>query len=191
MVQTRRQRKLAGDELKPDAPDAEEEVKERLSLYGRLLRRFPLATNGVQAGFLSFTSNLLAQHLKGSPALDYAPALRFALISALVVTPVSTVFFTIVGSFKLKTPASLTLDFFVGGPVLNCAFIAALHLLQGDGVGVVAATLQSRAFWTDMVLGSNKVWLPAKVAMYTLVPMECSRGVRRIHESKMSHRPAL
>ena len=36
----------------------------------------------------------------------------------------------------------------------------------------ILGVLRSRAFWVDMVLGSNKVWLPAKVAMYSLVPPE-------------------
>ena len=55
----------------------------------------------------------------------------------------------------------LTLDFFVGGPVLNCAFIAALKLLEGGGSDDVVEVLMSRGFWVDMVLGSNKVWLRA------------------------------
>lgn len=140
-----------------------EEKKVRLSLYGRALRKFPLIVNGLQAAFLSATSQLLSQSLKGTaPAnFDYTPTAQFALISAFVVTPVSTVFFNIVGRFQLKTPASLTLDFFVGGPVLNCAFIAALKLLEGGGSDDVVEVLMSRGFWVDMVLGSNKVWLRA------------------------------
>ena len=182
MVQTRSQRTAAANDgtttkqrkapAKATAPDADDEPKDRTSLYGALLRRFPLAMNAVQAGALSAASQLLSQRLKGAAALDFAPALQFALISAFVVTPVSTVFFTIVGKFRLRTPASLALDFFVGGPFLNCAFIAALHGLQGQDLAFIFGVLRSRAFWVDMVLGSNKVWLPAKVAMYSLVPPE-------------------
>ena len=154
------------------ASDAEEE-KVRLSLYGRTLRRFPLLVNAFQAALLSASSQLLAQYLGGTApaAFDYAPAAQFALISAAVVTPVSTFFFACVGKLQLKTPASLALDFFVGGPVLNCAFIAALHLVQGRGTDAVVESLTSKAFWTEMVLGSNKVWLPAKVVMYTVIPV--------------------
>ncbi|KAH8056437.1 hypothetical protein JL721_10037 [Aureococcus anophagefferens] len=102
----------------------------------------------------------MVQTGSGAAALDFAPALRFALISA-VVTP-ETVFFTIVGKFRLRTPASLALDFFVGGPFLNCAFIAALHGLQGQDLAFILGVLRSRAFWVDMVLGLKRSRRPRR-----------------------------
>ena len=142
-----------------------------VGLYDRALATYPVATNAAQAGLMSFASALASQSLAGIPLdeLDYEKPLHFGAVAALVVAPLSLVFFNFVEN--LSVPAKLLFDLVVGGPVLNVGFVAALGLLRGQSLESIVATVSSvDQFWVALVLASNKVWLPAKVFMYGFLP---------------------
>ena len=142
-----------------------------VGLYDRALATYPVATNAAQAGLMSFASALASQSLAGIPLdeVDYEKPLHFGAVAALVVAPLSLVFFNFVEN--LSVPAKLLFDLVVGGPVLNVGFVAALGLLRGQSLESIVATVSSvDQFWVALVLASNKVWLPAKVFMYGFLP---------------------
>ena len=69
-----------------------------VGLYDRALATYPVATNAAQAGLMSFASALASQSLAGIPLdeLDYEKPLHFGAVAALVVAPLSLVFFNFV-----------------------------------------------------------------------------------------------
>jgi hypothetical protein len=163
-----RTKKPSSKRAKPGAKGAT-----RASAYDRALSTYPVATNAVQAGVMSFASALASQSLAGTPldAFDYEKPLHFGAVAALVIAPLSLVFFNFVEN--LSVPAKLLFDLVVSGPVLNVCFVAALGLLRGQSLDSIVATVSSvDEFWVALVLASNKVWLPAKVVMYSVVPAQ-------------------
>ena len=140
---------------------------------GRALAiRYPTLANCVSAGLLGGAANLTSQLLAAGPAappLALAPIAHFALIPALVMTPVSARWFAALARLRLPTPASLLVDGVVGALVLNACFVAALSALQGLGPSATLAKLSSRWF-VGMCVSSNKVWFPAKVVMFYAIP---------------------
>ena len=106
-------------------------------LYRDLMVRHPLAMNGAQAGLLSALSNATSQVLRGAwdPAaggagLDPLPIRNFALVAAVVMTPVSTWWFGTLGKLKLGTMPQLALDTVVGSVFMNACFVIALSILE-------------------------------------------------------------
>ena len=85
---------------------------------------------------MSFASALASQSLAGIPLdeLDYEKPLHFGAVAALVVAPLSLVFFNFVEN--LSVPAKLLFDLVVGGPVLNVGFVAALGFAVRAVAGV-------------------------------------------------------
>ena len=156
---------------KPSSKKGQRKPPPPVGFYDRALATYPVATNAAQAGLMSFASALASQSLAGIPLdeLDYEKPLHFGAVAALVVAPLSLVFFNFVEN--LSVPAKLLFDLVVGGPVLNVGFVAALGLLRGQSLESIVATVSSvDQFWVALVLASNKVWLPAKVFMYGFLP---------------------
>ena len=145
--------------------------------FGGLLARYPLLVNALQAGVLGGLSNLTSQWLRGAgwaaggglASVDCAAVCRFALVPALVMTPVSSYWFAALSRLELAKSAQVALDALVGALVLNATFVSALLALEGRGAEI-GATLCSSKFLVNVVLGSNKVWLPAKIVMFCFVP---------------------
>ena len=117
---------------KPSSKKGQRKPPPPVGLYDRALATYPVATNAAQAGLMSFASALASQSLAGIPLdeLDYEKPLHFGAVAALVVAPLSLVFFNFVEN--LSVPAKLLFDLVVGGPVLNVGFVAALGLLGGS-----------------------------------------------------------
>ena len=126
---------------KPSSKKGQRKPPPPVGFYDRALATYPVATNAAQAGLMSFASALASQSLAGIPLdeLDYEKPLHFGAVAALVVAPLSLVFFNFVEN--LSVPAKLLFDLVVGGPVLNVGFVAALGLLRGHSLESIVATV--------------------------------------------------
>ena len=118
-------------------------------------------------------------------------ALHFGAVAALVVAPLSLVFFNFVEN--LSVPAKL-FDLVVGGPVLNVGFVAALGLLRGQSLvdrrdGVVGDQFPgSRSCWRRTRSGCRRVLIPAGAV---LGPLVRRRVLRLGHHPRRDRRLVL
>mmetsp|Transcript_19848 Transcript_19848/g.51992 ORF Transcript_19848/g.51992 Transcript_19848/m.51992 type:complete len:210 (-) Transcript_19848:174-803(-) len=182
MVTTRSKTpKKAGKPVLEELPDGKEPKKSGgggsgkkgglMAQYNTLMARYPLAMNMTQAGVLGGLANATEQLLKGKAVgeLDFVPIMHFMIIPAFVMTPLNTQWFGYLFSLGLGKVPQLLVDSVFSSVVFNAVFSAALFTLQGNPAGIVEF-VQGEFFWWGLVIGSNKCWFPAKIAMIWVIP---------------------
>uniref|UniRef100_A0A7S2S8M7 Uncharacterized protein n=1 Tax=Rhizochromulina marina TaxID=1034831 RepID=A0A7S2S8M7_9STRA len=178
------------------AGDTEDEKKTSSSgVFRTLMVRFPVLMNGLQGGVLSGLSVVTKQLLFGASSMaeiDWAEVCQFSFISCFVVTPLVIPWMKALYSRPLPMPVQLLADAIYCGIFVNAVFVAALVLtkavqdpLCGSPQSLLLESCQSHlaaqlpeihsavfsyGFLEKFALGSQKLWLPAKIAMVLFIP---------------------
>lgn len=141
------------------------------SAYLGALSTQPVLTKAVTAAAISALGNIICQVLLEGEAIDPARMLKFALLNALYITPIIHVWHLVLNKFSLFTKPGLVgamlrllPDQLLFSPPFNYGLMILLFSSPGNLV------IPGVDEWVDFLVSGYKVWPPAILLTFWLVP---------------------
>lgn len=144
-------------------------VQRAWAAYLGCLSQKPICTKAITAAAISAVGNIICQVWIEGAAVDPVRMLYFALLNALYITPVLHVWHAILNRLLPKPGIAGALsrmlpDQLLFSPIFNYGLMILLFSSLGEAV------LPSVDQWKDFIVSSWKVWPPATLVIFWLVP---------------------
>jgi hypothetical protein len=112
--------------------------------YQKLLRERPFTMSLVQSGTISALGNLTAQLLSGG-GVRAQPVIEQTLLSVTFIAPICSMWFPLLGSFKLHWTLATAVDQFLFSPLFNIAIFVFISAGFKGGITFVSTAYQADA----------------------------------------------
>ena len=174
-------------------------VSKLAATYSALLKRRPMATNGMQGAVLCGAGDLLAQQLEGQHEADSWRCASAAAVGVGFGAFAYPIAYRVLdsrwpGSSMRAVVTKALAEVATLGTVGNAGSIGARGFLEGRGSSAVSTQL-----WHEMpavLLNELRVWLPYNVVAFALIPAHLRPGATMLVEacwvtyiSLVAHRP--
>ncbi|XP_033331782.1 mitochondrial inner membrane protein MPV17 isoform X1 [Megalopta genalis] len=149
-----------------------------IKLYQRVLTKYPLRTQAVQAGILMALGDEIAQNLierKTFRELDYMRTVQFACIGFCIAGPATRTWYGILDRYIGSKGGIIVLkkvccDQLLFAPTFIFVLLSVIGILQGNDVEHLKAKLQNE--YSDILRNNYKVWPMVQLCNFYFVPLQ-------------------
>ncbi|XP_051159266.1 protein Mpv17 [Leptopilina boulardi] len=149
-----------------------------LRVYQKLLSRFPLGMQAVQAGTLMALGDQIAQNLvekRTFDSLDFKRTAGFAGIGFFLAGPATRTWYGILDKYigskgGIVTLKKVAFDQLLFAPVFLCALIVVIGILQGNEIDNIKLKLKNE--YPDILVSNYKLWPAVQLLNFGIVPLQ-------------------
>ncbi|XP_076661687.1 mitochondrial inner membrane protein MPV17 isoform X2 [Halictus rubicundus] len=147
-------------------------------LYQRLLSKYPLRTQAVQAGILMGLGDQIAQNLierKEIRDLDYKRTAQFACIGLCIAGPATRTWYGILDRYIGSKGGIVVLkkvccDQLLFAPTFILCLLTIIGILQGNDIEGLKVKLKKE--YSEILINNYKVWPMVQLCNFYFVPLQ-------------------
>lgn len=168
-------------------------------LYQRMLRKYPVGTQAVQAGILMGLGDQIAQNfIDNSRTIDYIRTMQFAGIGLFISGPATRTWYGILDKYVgskgyFVAVKKVACDQLFFAPTFIGVLLVIVGICQGKDIERLKIKLANE--YTDILMNNYKLWPMIQLVNFSLVPLHYQtlvvQSVALLWNSYVSYRTSL
>lgn len=168
-------------------------------LYQRVLRKYPLRTQAVQAGILMGLGDQIAQNfIDNSKTIDFVRTMQFTGIGLFISGPATTTWYRILDKYIGSKSYSVAIkkvacDQLFFAPTFLAVLLVSIGICQGKDIERLKIKMANE--YSEILMNNYKLWPMVQLMNFSLVPLHYQtlvvQSVALLWNSYVSYRTSL
>lgn len=168
-------------------------------IYQKALKRYPVATQAVQAGILMGLGDQIAQNfIDNSEIIDYVRTMKFAGIGLFISGPATRTWYGILDKYIGSKGYSIAMkkvacDQLLFAPTFIAVLLVTIGICQGKDIEKLKVKMRNE--YSDILVTNYKVWPMVQLVNFSFIPLHYQalvvQSVALLWNSYISYRTSL